>query len=64
VWGKGKKGVSVIKDQRVNLISNDERKRRKKLVKDEPKSLPLSDSSQFFFFFKEERQHIKLDSSR
>jgi hypothetical protein len=52
VWGKGKKGVSVIKDQRVNLISNDERKRRKKLVKDEPKSLPLSDSSQFFFFLR------------
>jgi hypothetical protein len=51
VWGKGKKGVSVIKDQRVNLISNDERRRRKKLVKDEPKSLPLSDSSQFFLFF-------------
>jgi hypothetical protein len=60
--------VSVVKDQRVNSFQMMRKKKKRKDkfdTKDEPKTLPFLVSSRFsLFFFKEERQHIKFDSSR
>jgi hypothetical protein len=46
-------------------MMREKEEKGKFVVKDEPKSLPFPFHRVFlFFFFKEERQHIKFDSSR